>query len=274
MPKRIQTHRIDTKAVRNIFTHLHEDWLVRSLEERDYGIDLQLERFNGNDATGDFIFSQVKGTDDAFGDEVKLSGFPVDTINYALMFNVPFFVFHTSNASKATKFVWLQKYAETKLEKTTPRWKDQDSVTIYFPEENDLESNDRKIIEIIHKDKLTKVGVKFLASYESLSLHSHSVTSSMGEVGVANYCAMEVENIIKMFPFIREYGAVLDGSEYSDLLYLPSVYKDIAQKAQVAQDDRKYISRCLNWLLEIKVNFLHSDEKDDFAVAMGGYSPY
>lgn len=36
MSKRIKTHRIDIKVVRTIFTHLDEEWLVRSLEERDY----------------------------------------------------------------------------------------------------------------------------------------------------------------------------------------------------------------------------------------------
>lgn len=121
MPKRIDTHRIDTKAVRTIFTHLNENWLVRSLEERDYGIDLQLERFDSDDATGDFIFVQVKGTDKAFKENVQLSGFPVDTVNYALMFDVPFFIFHTSNVSKQTKYVWLQNYVETRLEKDTPQ---------------------------------------------------------------------------------------------------------------------------------------------------------
>lgn len=156
MPKRIETHRIDTKAVRTIFTHLNENWLVRSLEERDYGIDLQLERFDLDDATGDFIFVQVKGTDKAFKENVQLSGFPVDTVNYALMFDVPFFIFHTSNASKQTKYVWLQNYVETRLEKDTPQWKTQDSVTIYFPEENNLESNDSKIAEIIKKTNLEK----------------------------------------------------------------------------------------------------------------------
>jgi hypothetical protein len=64
-----------------------------AVEERDYGIDLQLERFDSDDATGDFIFVQVKGTDKAFKENVQLSGFPVDTVNYALMFDVPFFLF-------------------------------------------------------------------------------------------------------------------------------------------------------------------------------------
>lgn len=123
MPKRIETHRIDTKAIRTIFTHLHEDWLVRSLEERDYGIDLQLERFDSDEATGDFIFIQVKGTDKEFGEDVQLSGFPVDTINYALMFDVPFFLFHTSNASKKQSSYGCKSMWKFSLRKTLPSGK-------------------------------------------------------------------------------------------------------------------------------------------------------
>lgn len=193
MPKRIETHRIDTKAIRTIFTHLNENWLVRNLEERDYGVDLQLERFDLNDATGDFIFVQVKGTDKKFKKTVKLSSFPVDTIKYALMFDVPFFIFHTSNTSQQTKYVWLQNYVETRLEKDNPHWKNQKSVTIYFPKENDLQANDSKITDIIKNDKLKKMGVKFLAIYESLKFHSESVLS--GQTAVAIGCAIEARKL-------------------------------------------------------------------------------
>lgn len=272
MPKRIETHRIDTKAVRTIFTHLNENWLVRSLEERDYGIDLQLERFDSDDATGDFIFVQVKGTDSAFKEKVQLSGFPVDTINYALMFDVPFFLFHTSNTSKQTKFVWLQKYVEVRLEKDTPKWKTQDSVTIYFPDENDLESNDSKIAEIIQRDKLRKVGVKFLASYESLKLHSGSVLG--GEVGVASGCAIEARKLQKLSSFIAEHkGSVQDGS-YTDFNSLPAAYDNVFHTSKIDSADRETINSAMIFLEGVKISFLNQDEVDDFAEDLGGYHPY
>lgn len=272
MPKRIEAHRIDTKAVRTIFTHLHEDWLVRSLDERDYGIDLQLERFDSNDATGDFIFVQVKGTDKAFDEEVKLSGFPVDTINYALMFDVPFFLFHTSNVSKKTKFVWLQKYAEVRLEKDTPNWKNQDSVTIYFPEENDLESNDQKITKIINSDKLRKIGVKFLAGYESLELHSKSVLG--GEFDVANGCAIETRKLQKLSSFIDEYQGFVHEGNYADFNSLPITYDNIFNNKKIDSDDRKTVNSAIEFLEGIKFAFLRTDDIDDFAEDMGAYHSY
>jgi hypothetical protein len=272
MPKRIETHRIDTKAVRTIFTHLNENWLVRSLEERDYGIDLQLERFDSDDATGDFIFVQVKGTDNAFKKNAQLSGFPVETINYALMFDAPFFLFHTSNTSKQTKFVWLQKYVEARLEKDTPKWKNQDSVTIYFPEENDLESNDSKVAEIIKKDKLRKVGVKFLAGYESLKLHSGSVLG--GEVGVASGCAIEARKLQKLSSFIAEHKDSVHEGDYADFNSLPAAYDNVFLASKIDSADRETINSAMRFLEGVKIVFLNQDEIDDFAEDMGGYHPY
>ncbi|MCA8051100.1 DUF4365 domain-containing protein [Burkholderia arboris] len=276
MPTRGPTHRIDTSAIRTIFTQLDADWLIRSLEERDYGIDLQLERFSGTDATGDFIFVQVKGTDSAFDDKVKLSGFPVDTLKYALMFNVPFFLFHTSNSSKATKFVWLQKYAETKLVQDTPTWESQGSVTVYFPEENDLSNNAEKIVSIIARDKAQKTGVKFIASLQQLKFHSASVTGPLGEVGVAAFCADVADKMIStMLNFIKTYGAESQGDDsVRDLLSLPGVYRDIYNRNSVLPDERDTISTCLDWLEQVQNSFLESDDMDSFAVEMDAYAPY
>lgn len=262
MPKRIDTHRIDTKAIRTIFTHLNENWLVRNLEERDYGIDLQLERFDLNDATGDFIFVQVKGTVKEFKKEVKLSKFPVDTIKYALMFDVPFFVFHTSNTSKQTKYVWLQNYVETRLEKDIPHWKNQKSVTIYFPKENDLEANDSKITDIIKKDKLKKMGVRFLAIYESLKFHSESVL--LGQTDVAIGCAIEARKLQKLSSFINEYNKLISNENYKDFNTFHSAYDNIANTSEIDSADEETITSAMRFLEEIKTTFLSQDQVDEF----------
>lgn len=47
MTRRTQTHITDTLAIREIMSKLPENWLVRGLEERDYGIDLSIELYNG-----------------------------------------------------------------------------------------------------------------------------------------------------------------------------------------------------------------------------------
>jgi hypothetical protein len=60
-PQRTDTHRIDTDAVRVVRTKLTADWMERSVEDRDYGIDMMLETFDGNNPTGILVLLQVKG---------------------------------------------------------------------------------------------------------------------------------------------------------------------------------------------------------------------
>ena len=110
MINRSKEHIIDTKAIRTVIAQLDHNWLIRNLDERDYGIDLTLERFDGEFPTGDFILLQVKGTNTRFSKDVKLSGYPVKNIQYSLLFNIPFFALHVSNPSNKAFFVWLQKW--------------------------------------------------------------------------------------------------------------------------------------------------------------------
>ncbi|MEX6155850.1 DUF4365 domain-containing protein [Providencia hangzhouensis] len=69
-----------------------DKWVLRSIDERDYGTDFMIEIFENSNPTGDCFFVQSKGTVSSFDKTVKLS-FPVKTIKYALLFNVPFLYF-------------------------------------------------------------------------------------------------------------------------------------------------------------------------------------
>ncbi|HDO1323228.1 TPA: DUF4365 domain-containing protein [Aeromonas veronii] len=175
IPKRSKSHLIDEKSVHLIRGELIDNWVVRDVQGRDYGIDLQLERFDAGEPTGDFIFVQVKGTEKEFDENVALKNFPVKTINYALLFSVPFFVFYTSVSSRKTKYIWLQKYVDSILDYENKSWREQDTVTLKFPNENDIGVNMEKIISISHLDKKIKVAHKcvmwcerYIYSYEKL----------------------------------------------------------------------------------------------------------
>lgn len=174
MTRRTETHIIDTLAVRQIISTLPSNWLVRILEERDYGIDLSIELYDGENPTGCFSLIQIKGTRKSFINEViSMSGFPTRTLKYATLFPEPFFIFHTSIEDKKTYYVWAQKYIEIRLLKDTPQWIDQESNTIKFPIENLLGSEDgnAKIETIMRRLSANKSGLEFLADFEWLKMH-------------------------------------------------------------------------------------------------------
>lgn len=256
MPHTTHSSQLETEAIKSTITHLQENWLIHSKEESDYGVDLILEKIDSNAPTSEFICVQIKATDSAFENGVQLSEFPVSRINYALMLNVPFFVFYTSNLSKETKFVCLQKYVETKLNNTCPNWKNLETVTISFPDENDLRSNEKKIFDIIQEDKFKKTGVKFLMCYELLVLYSQQIVS--GEHQYGRNCAELVEKIINMPSFMYRYGFAIR-KEYVNLQDLPRLFTDIAAKNSVSSEEQERIEECKVWFMEIKYNFLLAD---------------
>jgi len=137
-PQRTETHITDTRALRLVIRHMPDQLLIRSLEERDYGIDMQLEHFNGANPTGQLALVQVKGTKNEFVDGIVKLSFPVKTIEYAKLFEIPFFVFHTSVTTEETRFIWLQSYTSVVLDVENSRWRTQEEVTLNFPPGNVL----------------------------------------------------------------------------------------------------------------------------------------
>ena len=258
-PKRTDTHRIDTRAVRSLLQHLPEDWLVRSLEERDYGVDLQIEVFDGDLPTGRVAMIQVKGRRAPFGtDDVSLSSFPAKTVEYAALFSVPFFVFHTSIEGNRTYFVWLQKYAETKLAETTPDWRNQDSVTLYFPPNNLLHANHEKIKKILIRHSLQKECFTFLGCCEWLQHHIEQVAS--GNMDALQPALNQLTRINRLDPDFHarylETAADLDLKEMRDSL----------EALRYQPDDFTFIDRQMACLDSTKSLILNQDELDAFTV--------
>lgn len=281
LPKRTREHRVDEKAVSMIGDMLVDDWLVRSQEGRDYGIDLQMERYDGERPTGDFIFVQVKGTEAAFSSEnEKLSGFPVKTVNYAMLFSVPFFVFYASVSSWRVKFVWLQKYVEFVLEKTRPGWRDQESVTLEFPRENDLDSGLEKLVDIAAKERSMRFGYRYLMLYERF--HTFAGKLAEGELKATRVCARTLAEIIRMGG-LEEYKAIdfiameaeVQGCEPSVLLqdYL-AVFERIEHGGAASDEDMDKIRR-IDLLLSLgKPHILNVDTMDVISAWISGSVPY
>ncbi|WP_454828076.1 DUF4365 domain-containing protein [Pseudoxanthomonas wuyuanensis] len=265
LPQRTDTHRIDTRAVRTLLHHLPDDWLVRGLEERDYGVDLQIELFKGDIPTGRIALIQVKGKRDSFGkDEVALSGFPTKTIEYASLFSAPFFVFHTSVADNQTYFVWLQKYADTKLVDTTPDWRSQDSVTLYFPSTNRLDSNTKKIERILTLHALRKDCFTFVGCCEWLDRHIDEVLR--GNMSAMQPALNQIDRIRQLDPdFHDNYltGATdLDLGEMRDSLQALQHHPD-------SEADVAVVALQTGHLNAAKGVVLDQDEIDAFIVQHG-----
>lgn len=200
LPKRAATHRTDTKALRLIMGQLNEDWVIRNLEERDYGIDLQLELFDGDVPTGFMVLVQVKGTENSLAAES--AQIPVKTLHYAELFSIPFFLFRTSLKDKETEFIWLQKYIATDLQILNPKWRTRKDLTIHVPPDNKLSNNEEKFRRIVKAQRYNADGLAFAKNADALRRFLKDALE--GETGQANakYCLEYVRDLKKLIDFM------------------------------------------------------------------------
>lgn len=212
-PERTETHRIDTKAVRLVISRLHVDWVIRSLEERDYGIDLQIEFFKVDDPTGNTAYVQVKGT--SVDEAMEKFSFPVKTLLYAQGFIAPFFLFYVSTTAGIIKFVWLQKYIEMQLHVDSPLWRTQKEVTIHFPEENSLNGVDgvKKFIRIVEIQSEQPIALEFLKTNHMLQRFlPEAIDKDLAGDQQIQFCASEAKKLSTLTDFLPTAGELgLDG---------------------------------------------------------------
>lgn len=280
MTRRTTTHITDTLAVRKIFSALPGNWLVRGLEERDYGIDLSIELFDGENPTGCFSIIQVKGKNKSFGDsDIVLSGFPTKTLKYAQLFPEAFFIFHTSIEDNKTYFVWAQKYIDVRLKKDTPDWAKQESNTINFPRENVLgeAAGNNKIEAIMKTLSAKKDGLEFLYNFEWLKTHWECYKS--GEDKLLDQCIDIAKKLRGHSLFYAVYDPVVLGVDFFDLLnsleYL--LHDPIQNHSFLDEDEIRNISVVdthIQMLDAMKMTFLGQGDMDDFQEECSGTSPY
>lgn len=167
---RVQTHIIDTKAVKKVIGSLPDSWVVRELTERDYGIDLMVEIFvpglkdgkgkDAYDSTGAVFHIQIKGTESELRPTRGTINYSIhkNSLSYVEKFSVPFFLFRVdvSNLSGQIYFIWIQRYIKDVLDVETPFWREDSKkhhITVRIPTQNKVESNFSKIQTISFRPK-------------------------------------------------------------------------------------------------------------------------
>jgi hypothetical protein len=179
---RTYQHIIDTKAIKSTLNSIPDHWVIRDLNERDYGIDLMIEIFseNGEDhighkkfeASGRVCYLQVKGKNQQvkYNKDRSIS-FPIEVkaLKYVEKFATPFILVlvHTAQEKNNIYFLWLQRYIIDVLEKKHPNWrtKNQDSYTLRIPEHNYLPNRLDKIEKIAGRIKFIEEHSEYWEKY-------------------------------------------------------------------------------------------------------------
>ena len=236
-PKRTETHRIDTLAVRRLMSSMPANWIVRDLSERDYGIDLMLEYFEGEEPTGRTVYMQVKGTSKKIEPKdgrVTFGNFPVSTLTYAECFPEPFLLVHLSTISgDPIYFTWLQKYISFELDSNEgKKWREQESTTIKIPERNNFASDEG----IAHLERISSHNVILQSSLEFLTTHFHWSLAFHDFIS-GNFAHREtLLSYIKEFRKYKDLFEFLWDGQEGPKLDFSAANKDISDVRNIYQD--------------------------------------
>ncbi len=126
------------------------DLLFRKIDERDYGIDGQVELFNHGEPTGRFAMIQLKGTEKVIEklktvDAVSCSGISKSNLSYCRQNNVPVILVYCSTADGKFYYIDLQSVYKNKI----PEIGDRESGTVRIPMVNNSDNLGR-FVDIIN----------------------------------------------------------------------------------------------------------------------------
>ncbi|SFD94389.1 protein of unknown function [Thiohalospira halophila DSM 15071] len=279
MTRRTPEHVTDTLAIREVLYSIPENWLVRGLEERDYGIDLSIEKYDGEKPTGSFSLIQVKGTKNQFPGRVVLNNFPTKTLEYAELFPEAFFIFYVSIEDKKTYFVWVQKYIEAKLSSDNPEWREQGSNTIYFPPENVLgtEEGNSKIGRAIDFLSAQRSGLSYLSDLETLKLHWEGY--KCGNHEVVETCLESAKRLNAHQVFYDVYGDLFFGEGRAEIVRLLEdlSLNPINDLDRLTEDDCRRLCSVdaqLGKFEAVKLSFLNQREIDCLQAEITDDAPF
>lgn len=97
LPNRIEQHITETASYKIFSNVIPNNWIIREVTERDYGIDCYVEIVNDeNQVTGELISIQLKGIKDGIKwtkkDYYTFSSIKISTTNYWNIFPTPVFI--------------------------------------------------------------------------------------------------------------------------------------------------------------------------------------
>jgi hypothetical protein len=214
---------------------------------------------------------QIKGTKSSFKKKRgKLSGFPCNTVLYAELFHLPFFIFYTSLKDEMTRFVWVQKYIQCVLDESGSSWRKQDSVTIAFPQHNVLIPHDKKITSILHRHAANRDGMKFLSHYEWFRIYWGVVRR--GTIAAINECLENFNGMRNCKLFFDIFYIPLPDS---DLDGLRDALHEVRKTGKLSKINRELIDEQVEHLEHLKMWFLDQDESDVFSAnVLSDETPY
>ena len=173
--KRPKEHVISSISERILLDKLPSNWILRTIDPPDYGLDKSLEIVEGDVVTGKEILIQLKGTGSP---KYRSSGFlshsmKVENLKYYKERDAPVLLIVVDINSEICYWSFIQQYIFNFLDVKHPEWIEQKTVTIRIELENQV-SNSQSLIDIakggsgfIQFKKMNEFPSKYLTMWEN-----------------------------------------------------------------------------------------------------------
>lgn len=141
LPQRDIRHITETSSYKIFSNNIPDNWIIREVTERDYGIDCYIELVSAsNQVTGELISIQLKGQQNINWTKQNyytFSGINIETTNYWMKFPVPVFICLVDLSSKEVFFESIKTSVRQNFYKYLP----QENFSYKIKKENKLEKS-------------------------------------------------------------------------------------------------------------------------------------
>jgi hypothetical protein len=154
LPQRVDTHRLEQESEIYFKRHLHPNWTCHK-PDPDYGIDLAVDIFDGDNATGRELLVQLKASRESNSTNQQSERIPLNVSTYNMLWD-------KLQVVMLVKYVASEQTAYWQLLSEVPEPEQgNDTMTIHIPRANVLSDIDwgriRNYVEAVH---LKKIGAR------------------------------------------------------------------------------------------------------------------
>lgn len=211
LPKRTKQHISESISYRIFSKAIPDNWIIRDITERDYGIDFYMELVNSkSELTGDLLLVQLKSRDGIKWNkkgEYSLSGIKPSTNNYWYSFPIPVFIFLVDIKYNECYYVSAKHDIRTNFEKFV----DSKSFGYTFIKSIGLFDKSKELSIVVfqfvyylnkYRNQFENEILYFLSNLEKISSFIEDHIERDAQLGIESKDLLLVEAIYNNFKFL------------------------------------------------------------------------
>lgn len=208
--KRSESHKIEDQADRLLRSLLSPDWVIRN-QDKDYGIDYEMEYFNNNKSTGIIFKIQSKGKEQSDLSHLY-HDMPMDNLEYYIeQVQIPVFIFLCCIDIKDVFYQNIQGNQLIEEDYYKAKEKKQKNLRIKFDSNNSLSNNPNRLIEQYQNSKDYLV-VKQFCSLD----YSHLIDIKEVRIGSNKYDTMKSIEDKTIILEVNNFYTKFNAGQYED----------------------------------------------------------